>query len=95
MQRRSFLGGILSTGMAPAFVKAGILMPVKKIIIPNYSSNWVVNDDMRIYCTRVLEIKKSTVVWTSDEDVLQSLDSFKFSFNSRNTLVSKGVYYAK
>lgn len=32
--RRSFLGSILAAGMAPAIVKAEILMPVRKIIVP-------------------------------------------------------------
>lgn len=32
--RRGFLHGILAAGMAPAIVKAEILMPVRKIIAP-------------------------------------------------------------
>lgn len=31
MQRRSFLGSILAAGCAPAFVGAGVLMPVREI----------------------------------------------------------------
>lgn len=34
MNRRGFLGAILATGMAPAFVKAGVLMPIKTIWTP-------------------------------------------------------------
>jgi hypothetical protein len=34
MNRRGFLHGILAAGMAPAIVKAEILMPVRKIIVP-------------------------------------------------------------
>lgn len=34
MNRRGFLQGILAAGMAPAIVKAEILMPVRKIIVP-------------------------------------------------------------
>lgn len=34
MQRRGFLGAILAAGMAPAFVGAKVLMPVKQIIVP-------------------------------------------------------------
>lgn len=34
--RRSFLGSILAAGMAPAIVKAEILMPVRKIIVPEW-----------------------------------------------------------
>lgn len=32
--RRSFLGAILAAGVAPAFVRAGVLMPVKEIWVP-------------------------------------------------------------
>lgn len=35
MQRRGFLGAILAAGMAPAFVGAKVLMPVKTIILPD------------------------------------------------------------
>jgi hypothetical protein len=34
MNRRSFIGAMLAAAAAPAYVKAGILMPVKKIIVP-------------------------------------------------------------
>jgi hypothetical protein len=34
MNRRGFLGGIFAAGIAPAFVGASVLMPVKKIIAP-------------------------------------------------------------
>lgn len=34
IQRRSFLAGILAAGVAPAFVRAGVLMPVKEIWVP-------------------------------------------------------------
>ena len=32
--RRGFLGAILAAGIAPAFVRAGVLMPVKEIWVP-------------------------------------------------------------
>ncbi|MGE4243704.1 twin-arginine translocation signal domain-containing protein [Ramlibacter sp.] len=32
--RRSFLAGILAAGVAPAAVGSGILMPVRKIVMP-------------------------------------------------------------
>jgi hypothetical protein len=32
--RRGFLGAMLAAAAAPAFVKAGVLMPVRKIIVP-------------------------------------------------------------
>ena len=32
--RRGFLGAILAAGVAPAFVRAGVLMPVKEIWVP-------------------------------------------------------------
>lgn len=35
MQRRSFLAGILGACAAPAYVKAGVLMPVRSIIVPD------------------------------------------------------------
>lgn len=34
MNRRGFLGAILASGMAPAIGHAGILMPVRSIILP-------------------------------------------------------------
>lgn len=34
--RRSFLGSILACAAAPAIVKAEILMPVRKIIVPDF-----------------------------------------------------------
>ena len=34
IQRRGFLGAILAAGIAPAFVRAGVLMPVKEIWVP-------------------------------------------------------------
>ena len=34
MNRRSFLSAILAAGVAPAVVGSGILMPVRKIIVP-------------------------------------------------------------
>ena len=35
MLRRSFIGSILAASMAPAIVKANILMPIKKIVLPD------------------------------------------------------------
>lgn len=34
IQRRGFLGAILAAGVAPAFVRSGVLMPVKEIWVP-------------------------------------------------------------
>lgn len=35
MNRRGLLKGIFAAGMAPAIAKAGVLMPVRKIIVPD------------------------------------------------------------
>lgn len=35
IKRRGFLGAILAAGVAPAFVGSQILMPVRKIIVPD------------------------------------------------------------
>jgi hypothetical protein len=35
MNRRNLLGAIFAASVAPAYVKAGILMPVRKIIVPD------------------------------------------------------------
>jgi hypothetical protein len=37
MNRRGFLEGILAFGIAPAIVKAEILMPIRQLIVPNQS----------------------------------------------------------
>ena len=38
MNRRGFLAGILASGVAPWVVtKAGVLMPVKKIVTPTFT----------------------------------------------------------
>ena len=34
ISRRSLLSGILAAGVSPWIVKSGVLMPVKKIIVP-------------------------------------------------------------
>lgn len=34
MQRRSFLAAMLAASTAPAYVGSGVLMPVKKLILP-------------------------------------------------------------
>lgn len=34
LKRRSFLASILAAGVAPAFVGSGVLMPVKRILVP-------------------------------------------------------------
>lgn len=41
IQRRSFLGVILAAGVAPAFVRSGVLMPVKEIWTPGVSLDLV------------------------------------------------------
>jgi hypothetical protein len=40
MNRRGFLGSILALGAAPAIVKAEILMPVRKIVVVDYASEF-------------------------------------------------------
>lgn len=35
ISRRSLMASILAAGVAPWIVKAGVLMPVKKIIVPS------------------------------------------------------------
>lgn len=52
--RRGFLGAILASGTAPAVVKAQILMPVKKIILPNQEDTvipgaWVIANGRAVY----------------------------------------------
>ena len=37
MDRRSFLRGMVGIMAAPAVIKSGILMPVKEIIMPEYT----------------------------------------------------------
>lgn len=40
MNRRGFLKGILAAGVAPAVVGSGILMPVRKLIMPMEIGTW-------------------------------------------------------
>ena len=35
MKRRGFLAGILAAGFAPAVVGSGILMPVRRLVVPS------------------------------------------------------------
>ncbi len=36
MNRRGFMAAILAAGVAPMVVKAGVLMPVRSVIVPTY-----------------------------------------------------------
>lgn len=37
MKRRGFLASILAAGFAPAAVGSGVLMPVRKLIVPRFT----------------------------------------------------------
>jgi hypothetical protein len=41
--RRGFLAGVLAAGVAPIVVKAGVLMPVRKIIVPPSTDIIIIN----------------------------------------------------
>lgn len=45
LKRRSFLASILAAGVAPAFVRAGVLMPVKEIWVPEPTSVTLVSQN--------------------------------------------------
>ena len=47
IQRRGFLGSILAAGMAPAFVGAKVLMPVRAIAMPAWTYDELVNEAAR------------------------------------------------
>ncbi len=47
MNRRSFLSSILAAGIAPAVVGSGILMPVRKIVVP--TETWLYTENMAPY----------------------------------------------
>lgn len=48
MKRRSFLASMLAASVAPAFVKAGVLMPVKQIVVPEPGTyDDILNDDIK------------------------------------------------
>lgn len=36
MNRRGFLSSILAAGVAPAAIGSGVLMPIKRIVLPEY-----------------------------------------------------------
>jgi hypothetical protein len=36
MNRRGFLASILAAGVAPAAIGSGVLMPIKRIVLPEY-----------------------------------------------------------
>jgi len=45
MNRRGFLGSILALGMAPAVVKAGVLMPVRPLVVlPTLDERMAINN---------------------------------------------------
>jgi hypothetical protein len=54
MERRGFLRGILAAGMAPAVVKAELLMPVRKIFVPTFAAA-TMDDMIRL---KMLELKR-------------------------------------
>jgi len=78
IHRRSLLLGILSAGVAPAFVRAGVLMPVKQIIAPKpivdpfgqygyVNAKWIIQDF-------IMEFNRSTGRmhhWTSMDAYLK------------------------
>lgn len=60
MDRRGFIGSILAAGTAPWIAKAGVLMPVKKVITSEYfdgplilASNgvWIMQGSITIHGT--------------------------------------------
>lgn len=87
MNRRGFLSSILALGCAPAIVKAEILMPVRKIIVPE-----------AFMFDNVARWEPSRVWWSHLNDPLQwdgggqsvelpaaSIDGWTFKFENKGT----------
>ena len=60
MRRRGFLGAILAAGMAPAFVSAKVLMPVRQIILPETAAFETVNSLLRLNPSSLITIQMIT-----------------------------------
>ena len=54
VKRRSFLAGILAAGVAPAFVRSGVLMPVKQIWVPPVT-------DMKMFRRVVADLRTNSI----------------------------------
>lgn len=95
MNRRNFLASILAAGVAPAAVGSGILMPVRKIVVPR----WVGMDLGSGEATAVALLRANAagtgVEWVSqpwlvDHDTLVAV--MRVTDVGRSRLVSASAY---
>lgn len=102
MKRRSFLGSILATGMAPVVVNAGVLMPVKKIIVPEGSvGRGLLTPVYEVSFIRPLEVYQNLPQHREEEisdHINRMIEEVTESKKIRNSNISgaffrEGVYY--
>jgi hypothetical protein len=63
--RRNLLSAILIAGAAPVYVKAGILMPVRKVWTPEQRLILCMYEIRRIYREHILECESALQLWRS------------------------------
>ena len=76
--RRSFLGGIFAAGIAPAFIKAGVLMPVRPIWVPTEASLIVPSNRLltiSMITQEALKIMENSLIWHDGNHVWGRVNS--------------------
>ena len=62
MNRRGFLAGILAAGAAPAFVGSSVLMPVRKIILPESGPRgWILHETQSVVIANPRSLQKAGI----------------------------------
>lgn len=76
MNRRSFMQAILATGMAPAVVGSGILMPVRTIWRPDYSVGSIESFSFnREWIDITISVEEYVKRWKKDADIYAGIRS--------------------
>ena len=83
INRRNLLAGILAAGVSPWIVKAGVLMPMKTIIVP--SNIWSGNPRIAIMKAEILKHAKPICLLSGGIDDVRPPDEFgKYGFIKYN-----------
>lgn len=46
LSRRGFLSGIIAAGVAPAFVRPGLIMPIKPALVATAAPLWILDNQV-------------------------------------------------